>query len=96
MNGTPTLYVDPYGNIFRAKTIKDVRPNVPTDKLDDGSDLFFEPVDDEDLKSASAIAGDSSDENFRTDRFSAPVLNWIARVAPFAVVFAAIAALLTA
>ena len=84
MNGTPTLYVDQYGNIFWTKTIKDIRSNAPRDEPDDGSDAFFEPGDGEDLESASPIARDSSDSNFLGDGLSAVFRNCIARVALFA------------
>jgi len=75
MNGTPTLYVDQYGNIFWAKTIKDVHSNVPMAEPDDAGDLFFEPVNDEDLEPASGITGDWRGGNFLTDLFSAAFLN---------------------
>jgi hypothetical protein len=96
MNGTPTLYVDRYGNIFWAKTIKDVRSNVPMAEPDDAGDLFFERVDAEDLEPASGITGDSRGGDFLTDLFSAAFLNCIARSALFTVVLATVAALLTA
>ena len=96
MNGTPTLYVDQYGNIFWAKTIKDVRSNVPMAEPDDAADLLFEPVDAEDLESASGITGDSRGGNFLTDLFSAAFLTCIARAALCTVVLATVAALLTA
>jgi hypothetical protein len=88
MNGTPTLYVDQYGNIFGAKTIKDIRSNVPMAEPDDASDLFFESVDAEDLESGSRITGDSRDGNFLTDLFSAAFLHSIARAALSTVVLA--------
>ena len=96
MNGTPTLYVDQYGNIFWTKTIKDIRSSVPRDEPDDGSDPFFEPGDAENLESASSIARDSSRSNFLTKRLSAAFLNCIARLGFSTVALAAMAALLTA
>ena len=91
MNGTPTLYVDQYGNIFWTKTIKDnqrqsktfvqMHPetNLTTDPMP-----FSNPATAEDLESASPIARDSSDSNFLGDRLSAVFRNCIARVALFA------------
>ena len=96
MNGTPTLYVDQFGNIFWAKTIKDVRSNVPMAEPDDAGDLLFEGVDAEDLEPVSGITGDSRGDSFLTDLFSAAFLTCIARAALFSVVLATITALLTA
>jgi hypothetical protein len=96
MNGTPTLYVDQYGNIFWKKTIKDIRSIVPRDEPDDGSNPFFEPGDVEDLELASAIARDSSGSNFLTKGLSVAFLNCIARLGFSTVALAAMAALLTA
>ena len=93
MNGTPTLYVDPYGNIFWAKTIKDIRSNLPAHEADDGSDLFSESVA-EDLESASEMTRDSSAGNFLAGRFSGAFLSYFAGAALFGVVVAAVVALL--
>ena len=95
MNGTPTLYVDQYGNIFWTKTIKDTRSSVPRDEPDDGSGPFFEPGDAENLESASAMARDSSHSNCLTKRLSAAFPNCLARLGLFTVALAAMAALLT-
>jgi hypothetical protein len=94
MNGTPTLYVDPYGNIFWAKTIKDIRSNLPAHEPDDESDLFFESVDAEDLESASETTRDSSGSNFPTGRFSSAFLSYFAGAALFGVALAAVVGLL--
>ena len=93
MNGAPTLYVDQFGNIFWAKTIKDNRSNAATAEPDDAADLSFEPVDAEDLESVSGMTGNSRGGNFLTDLFSAALLNFIARAALFTVVLATVAAL---
>ena len=86
MNGTPTLYVDPYGNIFWAKTIKDIRSNLPAHETDDESDLFFESVDAEDLESASETTRDSSG--------GSAFLSYFAGAALFGVALAAVVGLL--
>ena len=58
MNGQPTLFVDQYGNIFWAKTIKDLRSKVngrvsnTVHELDDEFGLFSERFNAENSKSA--------------------------------------------
>ena len=58
MNGQPTLFVDQYGNIFWAKTIKDLRSKVngrvsnTVHELDDEFGFFGERFNAENPKSA--------------------------------------------